>query len=116
MSTDHYRSAELIFGWSFYRQGSSGEASSADQFFDAALTWFGDPDPGLGTAWQKGERYGQTDRRSPNLISSGRPGAPTKPAWPTRGTSTGACPPGTSARVGCFQYRALRDYHSDADR
>src|SRR5271165_2694770 len=28
MATDHYRSAELIFGWSFYRQGSSGETSS----------------------------------------------------------------------------------------
>ena len=25
MATDHYRSAELIFGWSFYRQGSSGD-------------------------------------------------------------------------------------------
>jgi hypothetical protein len=24
MATDHYRSAELIFGWSFYRQGSGG--------------------------------------------------------------------------------------------
>jgi serine/threonine protein kinase len=32
MATDHYRSAELIFGWSFYRQGSSGETSSADDF------------------------------------------------------------------------------------
>jgi tetratricopeptide (TPR) repeat protein len=56
MATDHYRSAELIFGWSFYRQGSSGETSSADEFLDAALTWFRDPDPRLGTAWQKGER------------------------------------------------------------
>jgi len=56
MATDHYRSAELIFGWSFYRQGSSGETSSADEFLDAALTWFGDPDPRLGTAWEKGER------------------------------------------------------------
>jgi tetratricopeptide (TPR) repeat protein len=56
MATDHYRSAELIFGWSFYRQGSSGETSSADEFLDAALTWFGDPDPQLGTAWEKGER------------------------------------------------------------
>jgi serine/threonine protein kinase/tetratricopeptide (TPR) repeat protein len=56
MATDHYRSAELIFGWSFYRQGSSGETSSADQFFDAALIWFGDPDPRIGTAWEKGER------------------------------------------------------------
>jgi tetratricopeptide (TPR) repeat protein len=56
MASDHYRSAELIFGWSFYRQGSSGETSSADEFLDAALTWFGDSDPRLGTAWEKGER------------------------------------------------------------
>ena len=56
MATDQYRSAELIFGWSFYRQGSSGGTSSADEFLDAALTWFGDPDPRLGTAWEKGER------------------------------------------------------------
>jgi hypothetical protein len=25
MAAKHYRSAELVFGWSFYRQGSSGE-------------------------------------------------------------------------------------------
>src|SRR5271165_495712 len=56
MATDHYRSAELIFGWSFYRQGSSGQISSADKFLDVALTWFGDRNPRLGTAWEKGER------------------------------------------------------------
>jgi predicted ATPase len=56
MAAKHYRSAELIFAWSFYRQGSSGETSSADEFLDAGLTWFGDPDPRLGTAWEKGER------------------------------------------------------------
>jgi hypothetical protein len=56
MATKHYRSAELVFGWSFYRQGTSGGTSSADEFIDAALTWFGDPDPRLGTAWEKGER------------------------------------------------------------
>jgi serine/threonine protein kinase/tetratricopeptide (TPR) repeat protein len=56
MASDHYRSAELIFGWSFYRQGTSGDTSSADEFLDAALTWFGDPDPRLGTAWERGER------------------------------------------------------------
>jgi serine/threonine protein kinase/predicted ATPase len=56
MATEQYRSAELIFGWSFYRQGSTGETSSADEFVDAALNWFGDPDPRLGTAWEKGER------------------------------------------------------------
>jgi serine/threonine protein kinase len=56
MASDHYRSAELVFGWSFYRQGSSGGTSSADEFLDAALNWFGDPDPRIGTAWEKGER------------------------------------------------------------
>jgi len=56
MAAEHYHSAELVFGWSFYRQGSSGGASSADEFLDAALTWFGDPDPRIGTAWEKGER------------------------------------------------------------
>jgi serine/threonine protein kinase len=45
MAADHYRSAHFIFGWSFYRQGTSGDTSSADEFLDAALTWFGDPDP-----------------------------------------------------------------------
>jgi hypothetical protein len=56
MATDHYRSAKLVFGWSFYRQGSTGETSSADEFLDTALSWFGDPDPRLGTGWEKGER------------------------------------------------------------
>src|SRR5262245_49111983 len=56
MAAKHYRSAERVFGWSFYRQGTSGDTSSADEFLDAALRWFGDPDPRLGTAWEKGER------------------------------------------------------------
>ena len=56
MATDHYRSAELVFGWSFYRQGSSGDTSFADEFLDAALNWFADPDPRIGTASEKGER------------------------------------------------------------
>jgi len=56
MAAEQYRSAQLVFGWSFYRHGSSGETSSADQFLDVALSWFSDPDPRLGTAWEKGER------------------------------------------------------------
>jgi predicted ATPase len=56
MAAEQYRSAKLVFGWSFYRQGTRGDTSSADEFIDAALTWFGDPDPRLGTAWEKGER------------------------------------------------------------
>jgi hypothetical protein len=56
MAAEQYRSAQLVFGWSFYRQGTSGDTSSADEFLDAALHWFGDPDARLGTAWEKGER------------------------------------------------------------
>ena len=41
MAAENYRSAELIFGWSFYRQGTTGKTSSADEFIDAALSWFG---------------------------------------------------------------------------
>jgi predicted ATPase len=56
LAVDQYRWADLVFGWSFYRQGTSGGASSADEFLDAALAWFDDPDPRVGTAWEKGER------------------------------------------------------------
>jgi hypothetical protein len=56
MAAEQYRSAECVFGWSFYRQGTSGRSSSADEFVDAALAWFGDSDPRIGTAWEKGER------------------------------------------------------------
>jgi serine/threonine protein kinase len=66
MAANHYRSAELVFGWSFYRQGTSGDTSSADEFLDASLTWFGDPDARLVTAWEKGERLAKlvADRRT----------------------------------------------------
>src|SRR6201993_3215271 len=56
IAAEEYRSAEFVFGWSFYRQGTSGQSSSADEFVDTALAWFGDPDPRVGTAWEKGER------------------------------------------------------------
>jgi serine/threonine protein kinase len=65
MAGEHYRSAELVFGWSFYRQGTRRGTSSANEFIDAALTWFGDADPRIGTAWEKGERLA-------NLISHRR--------------------------------------------
>jgi tetratricopeptide (TPR) repeat protein len=66
MAAEHYRSAQLVFAWSFYRQGTSGQISSADEFFHAALSWFGDPDPQFGTGWEKGERLAKlvADRRT----------------------------------------------------
>ena len=56
MAAKRYRGAELVFGWSFYRQGTSEGTSSADEFLDTTLSWFGDRNPLLGTAWEKGER------------------------------------------------------------
>ena len=37
MAAERYRSAQLVFGWSFYRQGSSGQSSSADEFQSTTL-------------------------------------------------------------------------------
>jgi hypothetical protein len=68
MAAEQYRSAQLVFGWSFYRQGTSGGTSSADEFIDAALTWFGDPDPRVGTAWEKGERLAKLISRRRTLL------------------------------------------------
>jgi hypothetical protein len=68
MAAEQYRSAELVFGWSLYRQGSRGDTSSADEFLDTALTWFGDPDPRLGTAWEKGERLAKLVTRRRTLL------------------------------------------------
>ena len=68
MAAEHYRSAELVFGWSFYRQGTGGDTSSADEFLDAALAWFGDPNPRIGTPWEKGERLANLIARRRTLL------------------------------------------------
>ncbi|MBV8275426.1 MAG: protein kinase [Verrucomicrobia bacterium] len=68
LAAEKYRSAQLVFGWSFYRQGTSGGTSSADEFLDAVLGWFGDPDPRLGTAWEKGERLARLVARRRTLL------------------------------------------------
>ena len=86
MAAQRYRSAELVFGWSFYRQGSSGGTSSADEFLDAALSlvWRSrSPDRnGMG----EGRKIGETHRTSSNSTGSGWPGAAPKSAWSTRRT------------------------------
>jgi serine/threonine protein kinase len=56
MAAERYRSAQLIYGWSF-RQGSGCIAWSAEEFLHAALAWFGEPDPRIiESACEKGER------------------------------------------------------------
>jgi hypothetical protein len=73
MAAEEYRSAEQVFGWSFYRQGTSGGSPSADEFFDLALTWFGDSDPRPRTAWEKGERLAKlvAQRRTLLVLDGG---------------------------------------------
>ena len=69
MAAERYRAAEIVFGWSFYRQGTTESvASSADEFLDASLGWFGDPDPRIGTAWEKGERLARLVARRRTLL------------------------------------------------
>ncbi len=69
MARDNYRGAERVFGWSFYSQGAAeGRQVSADQFIATALAWFGDPDPNLGSPWDKGERLAELVKQSRALI------------------------------------------------
>jgi len=57
MAPDDYRGATRVFGWSFFSQGVRAEAvASADLFIAAALRFFGDADPTVGSPWEKGER------------------------------------------------------------
>ena len=88
LAAEHYRAAELVFGWSFYRQGTSGETSSADEFIDAALDWFGDPDPTEGNGMGERGTTSEADRASSNLTDSRRLGAAPKSAWSPRGTTS----------------------------
>ncbi|MDJ0707048.1 MAG: TIR domain-containing protein [Leptolyngbyaceae cyanobacterium MO_188.B28] len=58
-----------VYDWSFYSQGVSNEAASAEAFFDSALSWFGETEPTrLKDPWQKGERLAQLVRASQTLL------------------------------------------------
>lgn len=56
MRAKNYRGAEKVFGDSFYSQGTSDQATSADLFVASALGWFGDPKPEQGNPEDKGKR------------------------------------------------------------
>jgi len=69
MAKEQYRSAERVYAWSFYSQGTSDErAASADLFIDSALRWFGDENPTAGSPWDKGERLANLIRRTRTLL------------------------------------------------
>jgi hypothetical protein len=57
LALKNWRGAERVFDWSFYSQGTRDQsAASADTFIAAALRAFGDPDPTLGSPWDRGAR------------------------------------------------------------
>lgn len=69
MAADNYRGAERVYAWSFYSQGTGERATSADQFIDHALEWFGDPEPTrTDSPWGKGERLARLIRSKKTLL------------------------------------------------
>ena len=68
MAAENYRGARRVFAWSFYSQGTSERATSADLFVNAALEWFGDEDPTAGSPWDKGERLARLTRQQKTLL------------------------------------------------
>ena len=59
LAADNFRGAQHVFAWSFYSQGTNKRVTSADAFVDAALRFFGDDDPEVGSPWAKGERLAE---------------------------------------------------------
>jgi tetratricopeptide (TPR) repeat protein len=68
MEGDNYRGARRVYAWSFYSQGTGERVTSADQFINDALKWFGDADPTAGSPWDKGERLARLVRRQKTLL------------------------------------------------
>ncbi len=64
-----WEGVERYFDWSFYSQGT-GESrqTSADLFIQAALTFFGDPDPTKGNPWDRGTRLAGLIRQHRTLL------------------------------------------------
>jgi hypothetical protein len=68
MAAENFRGAGRVFAWSFYSQGVSERATSADLFINAALEWLGDEDPTAGSPWDKGERLARLAREQKTLL------------------------------------------------
>ena len=116
LAAEQYRSAQLVFGWSFYRQGTSVGTSTADEFVDATLAWFGDPDPRVGTAWDKGERLAKlvAHRRTLLVLDGLEPLQ--NPPGPQEGRLREPFLQALLREPAAFNTGALRDYYTDAGR
>ncbi|MGH7597798.1 MAG: hypothetical protein ACREOI_15720, partial [bacterium] len=69
MEKDNYRSAERVYGWSFYSQGTREDKQvSADEFLAHALAWFGDQASQAKSPWDKGVRLAELLRQQKTLL------------------------------------------------
>ncbi len=68
MAEENYKTAQRVFAWSFYSQGTSEQVSSADAFIMDALEFFGDENPTVGSAWSKGQRLAELIQQQPTLL------------------------------------------------
>jgi tetratricopeptide (TPR) repeat protein len=72
LERDQWRGAERVFAWSFFSQGTSDHAATAEFFINAALRWFGGDELAdkLQTEgqWEKGERLAQLIRQTRTLL------------------------------------------------
>ena len=68
LERDNFRGARRVFAWSFYSQGTGERVTSADQFINEALTWFGEPDPTEVSPWVRGQWLADLVRREKTLL------------------------------------------------
>lgn len=60
MSAGRWHGAELVFGWSFFSQGTNDKAASADEFIDKALRFFGEEHPeSMKSPHERGDKLAQ---------------------------------------------------------
>ena len=87
MAAEHYRSAELVFGWSFYDRAPVETLRLQMNFLTPlSLVWRSRSTDRNGVG--EGRKTGEADVASSNLACSGRPRAASIPAWPARRAAT----------------------------
>jgi tetratricopeptide (TPR) repeat protein len=69
MRKENYKGARKVYAWSFYSQGAEeGKQASADEFMQETLQWFGDNDPTLDSAVEKGRRLARLVKKQRTLL------------------------------------------------
>ncbi len=68
LAAENWRGARRVYGWSFYSQGTGDRVTSAEEFINAALAWFGDTGDPARSPWTKGERLAELVRAERTLL------------------------------------------------